>query len=98
MKTAMLGLTLACAMSGLAWGSVANAQAGRHDETPIPGDSYVTNDEDGYRIDFDDDPLDALDRNTFVARIQVRAGRTRELLIRPRTSFVTEMLKTVESL
>ena len=53
---------------------------------------------DGYGYEFSDDPLSAGGFSPNDARIQVRPGPVRTTLIRPRTSFVPEMLKSVENL
>jgi hypothetical protein len=49
-----------------------------------------------YRVEFIDDPLNALNDGQIIPRIVVRPGTVRTMLLRPRTSFVTEMLKSVE--
>ena len=54
--------------------------------------------EDGYGYDFSDDPLSAGGFGPNDATIRVRPGPVRTTLIRPRTSFVPEMLKSVENL
>jgi hypothetical protein len=54
--------------------------------------------EDGYGYEFDDDPLNAGGFGPNDATIRVRATAARTTLIRPRTSFVPEMLKSVENL
>lgn len=51
-----------------------------------------------YEVAFDDDPLNALDGRSTVPRITVRPAPMRVLLIRPRTSFVSSMLKSVEDM
>ncbi|MGC4090309.1 MAG: hypothetical protein QM756_21010 [Polyangiaceae bacterium] len=53
---------------------------------------------ESYRVDFDEDPLGALPSDAYIARIHVRPGRVRTLLLRPRTSFVNEMLTSVQAL
>ena len=53
---------------------------------------------DGYGYTFDDDPLAAGGFGPNDATIRVRARAARTTLIRPRTSFVPEMLKSVENL
>ena len=53
---------------------------------------------DGYGYEFDDDPLAAGGFGPNDATIRVRPGPVRTTLIRPRTSFVPEMLKSVENL
>jgi len=47
---------------------------------------------------FSDDPLNAGGFGPHDATIRVRPGPVRTTLIRPRTSFVPEMLKSVENL
>ena len=54
--------------------------------------------EDGYGYEFTDDPLSAGGFGPNDATIRVRPGPVRTTLIRPRTSFVPEMLKSVENL
>jgi hypothetical protein len=53
---------------------------------------------DGYGYEFDDDPLNAGGFGPNDATIRVRARAARTTLIRPRTSFVPEMLKSVENI
>ncbi len=55
-------------------------------------------DESGYGYEFTDDPLNAGGFGPNDATIRVRPGAVRSTLIRPRTSFVPEMLKSVENL
>ncbi len=55
-------------------------------------------DGDGYGYEFADDPLAAGGFGPNDATIRVRPGPVRRTLIRPRTSFVPEMLKSVENL
>jgi hypothetical protein len=52
----------------------------------------------GYGYEFGDDPLAAGGFGPNDATIRVRPGPVRTTLIRPRTSFVPEMLKSVENL
>lgn len=54
--------------------------------------------DDGYGYTFDDDPLNAGGFGPSDATIRVRARAARTTLIRPRTSFVPEMLKSVENI
>ena len=54
--------------------------------------------DDGYGYEFTDDPLNAGGFGPNDATIRVRPGPIRTTLIRPRTSFVPEMLKSVENL
>jgi hypothetical protein len=54
--------------------------------------------DEGYGYEFSDDPLAAGGFGPGDATIRVRPGPVRTTLIRPRTSFVPEMLKSVENL
>jgi hypothetical protein len=62
-----------------------------------PGKGAGKKDE-GYGYEFTDDPLNAGGFGPNDATIRVRPGPVRTTLIRPRTSFVPEMLKSVENL
>jgi hypothetical protein len=53
---------------------------------------------EGYGYKFEDDPLAAGGFGPSDATIRVRPGPVRTTLIRPRTSFVPEMLKSVENI
>ncbi len=57
-----------------------------------------SNKDSGYGYEFSDDPLNAGGFGPNDATIRVRPGPVRTTLIRPRTSFVPEMLKSVENL
>lgn len=61
-------------------------------------DTKSTDAEGGYGYEFSDDPLNAGGFGPNDATIRVRPGPVRTTLIRPRTSFVPEMLKSVENL
>lgn len=52
----------------------------------------------GQRVIFRDDPLSALPEMAHSATLLVRPSAARSLLLRPRTQFVTEMIKSVENL
>jgi hypothetical protein len=81
-------------MAGLAVvlvSGVAAAQA-----APAPGGGGGQ--KEGYGYEFSDDPLNAGGFGPNDATIRVRPGPVRTTLIRPRTSFVPEMLKSVENL
>ncbi len=70
-----------------------SASAFAQEETkPSDGDG------NGYGYEFSDDPLNAGGFGPNDATIRVRPGPVRTTLIRPRTSFVNEMLKSVENL
>lgn len=73
--------------------SAAFAQEGRQAAKSTEGGG-----DDGYGYEFADDPLTAGGFGPNDATIRVRPGPVRRTLIRPRTSFVPEMLKSVENL
>lgn len=54
--------------------------------------------DDGYGYEFEDDPLNAGGFGPNDARIRVRKGAQRATLIKPRTQFINELLKSVENL
>lgn len=56
----------------------------------------TTTSEDGYGYDFVDDPLQGVVGGASGAVIKLRSHVVRRTLIRPRASFVPEMLKSVE--
>lgn len=85
---ALLSLTI----SGSAFAQGAAAGAAPAGTKPA-GDS-----KEGYGYEFSDDPLSAGGFGPSDATIRVRPGPVRTTLIRPRTSFVPEMLKSVENL
>jgi hypothetical protein len=62
------------------------------------GNIQTTDTKEGYGYNFTDDPLSAGGFGPNDATIRVRPGPVRTTLIRPRTSFVPEMLKSVENL
>lgn len=60
--------------------------------------SAFAQEEEGYGYEFDDDPLNAGGFGPNDTTIRVRPKAARTTLIRPRTSFVPEMLKSVENI
>jgi hypothetical protein len=89
-KKSKLCLVAALSISGALQlvSSTASAQA-----APAAGGG-----DSGYGYDFDDDPLNAGGFGPNDATIRVRPKAARTTLIRPRTTFVPEMLKSVENL
>jgi hypothetical protein len=83
-RSSRLGTAVMAALGVLLASSVALAQDKKKDE--------------GYGYEFSDDPLNAGGFGPNDATIRVRPGPVRTTLIRPRTSFVPEMLKSVENL
>jgi hypothetical protein len=65
---------------------------------PPSGDSRASSGTGDYGYKFEDDPLSAGGFGPADATIRVRPGPVRTTLIRPRTSFVPEMLKSVENI
>ena len=55
-------------------------------------------DKEGYGYEFSDDPLSAGGFGPSDATIKVRPKAARTTLIRPRTHFIPEMLKSVENI
>lgn len=51
---------------------------------------------EGYEYRFKDDPMSAVSQREFRDLIRIRVGPPRATLIRPRTHFVPELLKSVE--
>jgi hypothetical protein len=72
--------------------------AGGVKTTGTPANAPATGKTEGYGYEFTDDPLNAGGFGPNDATIRVRPGPVRTTLIRPRTSFVPEMLKSVENL
>ena len=79
--------------------ALSTAQAFAQGAAPAAGAKPAGGKEgDGYGYEFSDDPLSAGGFGPNDATIRVRPGPVRTTLIRPRTSFVPEMLKSVENL
>lgn len=83
-----LGISLIVGGTVVALASVASAQ----DVKETAGDDQ------GYGYEFEDDPLSAGGFGPNDSRIRVRRGAQRSTLIKPRTQFITELLKSVENL
>ena len=91
-KRIIIGLAT---LSVLLVSSIASAQTpGAGSKPKAEGDKKDA----GYGYEFSDDPLSAGGFGPNDATIRVRPGAVRTTLIRPRTSFVPEMLKSVENL
>jgi hypothetical protein len=63
-----------------------------------PSEVPAARTENGYKYVFKDDPLAATSGAPVGALIRVVPGAARQVLIRPRTNFVPELLKSTESL
>jgi hypothetical protein len=90
-KRSKQALVITAATAILAFSTSAMAQETKVKESAGGGG-------DGYGYEFDDDPLNAGGFGPNDATIRVRAKPMRTTLIRPRTSFIPEMLKSVENL
>jgi hypothetical protein len=86
-RTRKIALGLAVGLAVIVASTAASAQ-----------DIKESKSDDGYGYTFDDDPLNAGGFGPNDATIRVRARAARTTLIRPRTSFVPEMLKSVENI
>jgi hypothetical protein len=88
----------AIGMAGYLLASSALAQGVK--ETAAGGDAAAGGggDKEGYGYEFDDDPLAAGGFGPSDATIKVRPKAARTTLIRPRTHFIPEMLKSVENI
>ena len=73
----------------------AASESRAQDVQSTPGGTSGSGD---YGYKFSDDPLSAGGFGPNDATIRVRPGPVRTTLIRPRTSFVPEMLKSVENI
>ena len=87
-------LSLALGVAALVAAPIASAQP----KGPAVKEEPKKEGGDGYGYTFDDDPLNAGGFGPNDATIRVRPRAARTTLIRPRTSFVPEMLKSVENL
>src|SRR5262245_31997761 len=90
----LFGVGVALA-SSVAAAQAAPAAGGGAGAAPAAGGGGKS---EGYGYEFSDDPLNAGGFGPNDATIRVRPGPVRTTLIRPRTSFVPEMLKSVENL
>jgi hypothetical protein len=87
-----IGVLLASASLLTATG--VNAQGQRSEAATKP---LVFGSDEAYEVRFDDDPLAALPNGVIVPRITVRQGVGSPRLMRARTQFVVEMLKSAET-
>jgi len=82
-------------LAGLAMGALLLSTAESYAQDAAPAAAGGNGD---YGYKFEDDPLAAGGFGPSDATIRVRPGPVRTTLIRPRTSFVPEMLKSVENI
>jgi len=93
-KKLLLGMVTFGALVLMAAPALAQNGRGGAAAAAAPGDKKAQD----YGYKFDDDPLSAGGFGPGDARIIVRPAAARTTLIRPRTSFVPEMLKSVENI
>lgn len=91
-------LSILAGLAVVLMSGIAAAQAPAGPPAAPGGDAAGGGKKDGYGYEFTDDPLNAGGFGPNDATIRVRPGPVRTTLIRPRTSFVPEMLKSVENL
>jgi hypothetical protein len=91
-------LSVACALASLL--VLAAAPAFAEDTAPAKASAAkdAKQDQKGYGYTFEDDPLNSGVSGLTGFVLKVRPKGAREVLLRPRTSFVPELLKTVEAL
>ena len=94
-KRVVFGLVAAFVLSSASAAFAQNAPGGGAAAAKATGGGGK---DEGYGYEFSDDPLAAGGFGPNDATIRVRPGPVRTTLIRPRTSFVPEMLKSVENL
>lgn len=97
MKRIFSCLVLVCvgSFSGLASAQVEQRSAPRRAATESAA-VQATSDDSGVKYEFGDELLDATLNDGSIPRITVHPVRTFGQLIRPRTHFVPELLKSVE--
>ena len=91
-RTKLIGLAAGFSVLLLASGAFAQ------EEGVKAADAAGGGDKEGYGYEFDDDPLSAGGFGPNDATIKVRPKAARTTLIRPRTHFIPEMLKSVENI
>ena len=94
----MLGGSVAATLLLLSAQSFAQDAAGGGGGAAGAGGAGGSGGNGDYGYKFEDDPLSAGGFGPSDATIRVRPGPVRTTLIRPRTSFVPEMLKSVENI
>jgi hypothetical protein len=92
------GKKMVLARAGVRAGLIVGALALSVASSAVAQDVKESKSDDGYGYSFEDDPLNAGGFGPNDATIRVRAKAARTTLIRPRTTFVPEMLKSVENL
>ncbi len=87
----LLSFALALLTSGMLWIAPAAAK-------PRRAATKIDKDDTGYIYTFEDDIMDGTAGGSFTPRIRVYPRGMRRTLIRPRLSFVPELLRSVEGI
>jgi hypothetical protein len=98
MHTWLVSGLAAAALMVLATPSSAQEAGGGGGGGAVANTGAATTGTGDYGYKFEDDPLSGGGFGPADATIRVRPGPVRTTLIRPRTSFVPEMLKSVENI
>jgi hypothetical protein len=85
-------------LGALVVGSLLTVSVSSRAQDAAPAANGASGGSGDYGYKFEDDPLSAGGFGPSDATIRVRPGPVRTTLIRPRTSFVPEMLKSVENI
>lgn len=89
-RSARIAIALASVLTVLTAGAQAQE---REQREPLVFGTGAT-----YEVSFDDDPLGALGPGTIIPKITVMGKFKHAQLMRPRTHFVVEMLKSPEGI
>ena len=92
-RSTRIAIALASVLTVLSAGAQAQEQKERQPAEPLVFGTGAT-----YEVKFDDDPLAALGNGVLIPRITVRGDFPHAQLMRPRTQFVVEMLKSSEGI
>jgi len=92
-RSTRIAIALALALTGTAAGAQAQEGATSQSADPLVFGTGAT-----YEVTFKDDPLAALPNGVIIPRITVIGKQPHARLMRPRTQFVVEMLKSVDKI
>jgi hypothetical protein len=88
-----LAVVLASVLTATAAGAQTQGRAASQPAEPLVFGTGAT-----YEVKFDDDPLEAVSKDGTIPRIEVIGRWPHARLHRPRTQFVSEMLKSVDAI
>jgi hypothetical protein len=92
-RSTRIAIALASVLTILSAGAQAQEQQARQPADPLVFGTGAT-----YEVKFDDDPLAALGNGVLIPRLTVKGSFPHAQLMRPRTHFVVEMLKSSEGI